>query len=154
MSNSEGIQVLVRAALICVACDIPASRKVSGFVGRTALHACSNCLKSFPTSTFGEKPDYTGSDHNNWPVRNIDAHRPHASRHRDAIIKAQTKVIERNNGCRYSILIELPHFDVIRFTVIDPMHHLLLGSAKHMMSIWTTLGTIDTSVFKNSSEGR
>ena len=38
----QGSQVVVRAALTCTACDIPAARKVSGFVGHNALHGCSN----------------------------------------------------------------------------------------------------------------
>ncbi len=33
MKGANGINVLVRGALICVACDIPAARKVCGFLG-------------------------------------------------------------------------------------------------------------------------
>lgn len=36
METSDGVQT-VRAALICVSCDIPASRKLVGFVGHSAL---------------------------------------------------------------------------------------------------------------------
>jgi hypothetical protein len=50
----------VRAALICNSSDVPACRKVAGFVGHAALKACSRCLKSFPTGSFGEKADYSG----------------------------------------------------------------------------------------------
>ena len=57
MSTNSGNSVLVRAALFCLACDIPASRKVSGFLSHSAYHGCSRCLKTFPTSTFGEKAD-------------------------------------------------------------------------------------------------
>ena len=39
--------VLVRCALLCVACDIPASRKVCGFLGHSATLGCSNCMKQF-----------------------------------------------------------------------------------------------------------
>ena len=147
MPTHTGVQVLVRAALLCVACDIPAARKVSGFVGHNAFHACSRCLKSFPTDSFGEKPDYTGSDRSNWPTRTIDAHRLHASRHKEAKTSSQKKLIEREHGCKYSVLLELPYFDVIRFTVVDPMHNLLLGTAKHVMSVWTTLGILEKSQF-------
>ena len=34
-------------------------------------------------------------------------------------------------GCRYSVLLKLPYVDPIRMTLIDPMHNLFLGSAKH-----------------------
>lgn len=40
--------------------------------------------------------------------------------------------MESELGCRYSILLELPYFDPIRMTIIDPMHNLFLGSAKHI----------------------
>lgn len=49
MKSASGANVMVHAALICTACDIPAS----GFVGQNAPHGCSKCLKAFPTSNFG-----------------------------------------------------------------------------------------------------
>ena len=39
--------VKVRCALLCVACDIPASRKVCGFLSHSANYGCSKCLKNF-----------------------------------------------------------------------------------------------------------
>ena len=47
-SESPIVKVLVRGALICAACDIPAARKVCGFKGHNANHGCSKCLKFFP----------------------------------------------------------------------------------------------------------
>ena len=38
-------------------------------------------------------------------------------------------------GCYFSILFERERFDAIRFTVIDPMHNLFLGTAKRMFQI-------------------
>lgn len=37
----------VRCALLCVACDLPAGRKVCGFLGHTAKYGCSRCYKEF-----------------------------------------------------------------------------------------------------------
>ena len=38
---------------------------------------------------------------------------------------------------KYSIITELSYFDPIRFTIIDPMHNLFLGTAKNVMKkIW------------------
>lgn len=39
-------------------------------------------------------------------------------------------------GARFSVLLLLPYFDVIRMTIIDPMHNLFLGTAKRMIYIW------------------
>ena len=147
MQSSTGISVIVRAALICTACDIPASRKVSGLVGHSAYRACSRCLKEFPTEQFGQKADYSGVDRNSWTPRLKVSHNEHAREHQNAKTSQQQKVIEREYGVRYSVLIELPYYDAIRFCVIDPMHNLLLGTAKHMIAVWTSTGIIEKSHF-------
>ena len=49
---------------------------------------------------------------------------------------AQQKKIEQEFGVRYSELCRLPYYDPIRCHLIDPMHCLLLGIAKHTLKIW------------------
>lgn len=115
MESALGTSVLVRSALLCTACDIPASRKVSGFVGHSAYRGCSRCLKAFPTESFGEKPDYTGTDRSTWTPRNMVSHHEQALKHKKSNTIDKQKKIERDHGCRYSVLIELPYYDVIRF---------------------------------------
>ena len=131
--------VLIRAALLCVACDIPAARKVCGFTGHNSFHACSRCFKEFPTAIFGEKPDYTGFDTSKWPPRSLKDHKKYAVRHLNSNTRTEQKQIEREHGCRYSVLLELPYFDPIRMCIVDPMHNLLLGTAKHMLTVWKEL---------------
>lgn len=138
---------MVRAALICTACDIPASRKISGFVGFTAYHACSRCLKIFPTAAFGETPDYSGFDRSKWPPRSLDSHFKSAEDYRNATTAKDRKIIERESGCRYSVLLELPYYNIVRCCVVDPMHNLLLGTAKRMLTVWKTTGVINESQF-------
>ena len=130
--------------LICNARDIPACRKVSGFVGHNGYRACSRCLKAFPTTTFGGKADYTGTDRSTWTCRSLPTHREFAIKHKKA-----TTPKKREQGCRYSALIGLPYFDVIRFFVVDPMHNLLLGTAKHVLSVWTATGVLQKSHFES-----
>lgn len=36
-------------------------------------------------------------------------------------------------GCRYSVLLDLPYFDPVKMLLVDPMHNLFLGTAKHFM---------------------
>lgn len=67
--------VIVRLALTCVACDLPAIRKVCGFVSYDALHGCSKCMKEFPTTVFGQSPDYSGYDRATWVNRDTSAHK-------------------------------------------------------------------------------
>ena len=47
-TESPKFRLLFRVALMCVACDIPAARKVCGFMGHGATLGCSRCLKEFP----------------------------------------------------------------------------------------------------------
>lgn len=49
LEDHYGRSLLVRAALLCCSCDIPASRKLCGFVGHDALMGCNECLLPFPT---------------------------------------------------------------------------------------------------------
>lgn len=39
--SSSGHQITLRVALSCISCDIPASRKVGGFLGHNARLGCN-----------------------------------------------------------------------------------------------------------------
>ena len=41
--------------------------------------------------------------------------------------------LQAASGIKYSSLIELPYPDPIRFTIVNPMHNLFLGTAKYLM---------------------
>lgn len=73
--QTDTTTVLVRSALLCVACDTPATRKVCGFTGHSSFHACLRCLKSFSTAFFGDKLDYTGFERSDWPPKDPELHR-------------------------------------------------------------------------------
>ena len=46
-------------------------------------------------------------------------------------------LLQTQTGVKYFVLIELSYFDAIRFTIVDPMHNLFLGTAKHTMkNLW------------------
>lgn len=62
----------VRCALLCVACDIPAGRKVGGFLGHSARLGCSRCYKQFPGSV--GSMDYSGFQRQNWCLRDGAKH--------------------------------------------------------------------------------
>ena len=49
--------------------------------------------------------------------------------------KSDLKRCEVQVGCWYSSLLKLPYFDPPAMLVIDPMHNLLLGIAKHFIKI-------------------
>lgn len=139
--------VIVRAALLCCSCDVPASRKVCGFVGHGACKGCSKCLLSFPTRSFGEKADYSNFDKSQWKPRTNEQHRNIADQYRSCKTRAAQIDIEREFGIRYTILLELPYFDVPRMCVIDPMHNLLLGTAKSITELWKSSSLLSSKHF-------
>ena len=44
---SSNYRKVIRCAVLCVACDLPAGRKLCGFLGHSARLRCSRCLKEF-----------------------------------------------------------------------------------------------------------
>ncbi|XP_023933297.1 uncharacterized protein LOC106175327 [Lingula anatina] len=125
----------VRAALLCAAADIPAARKLCGFLSHSATFGCSKCLKKFPGSVKDGK-DYSGFDKENWQARSKYQHSQAIRRLRKCKTKTSLKEMERSVGYRYTALSELEYFDTVRFHVVDPMHNLFLGTAKHIFKLW------------------
>jgi len=129
------IKKLVRCALLCICCDLPAGRKVCGFLGHAARYGCSKCGKSFEGSV--GQIDYSGFDRDTWPPRNVLEHRQVCQRLLSCCTKKDQHNIESNTGYRYSVLLKLLYFDSTRMLVVDPMHNLFLGTAKHVLkAIW------------------
>lgn len=121
----------IRCAVLCVAADMPASRKACGLFGHSATLGSSRCKKEFSGSV--GTMDYSGFDLESWPLRSKANHRTSI----DLILQATTKTarnkLESEHGCRYSVLLDLPYFDPIRMVIIDPMHKLFLGTARHIL---------------------
>ena len=128
----------LRAALLCNACDLPASRKVAGFVGHNALRGCSKCLKVFETPSFGERTFYGGYDRENWQPRTHEDHARAVQSHKTAKTAAEGYRIEREYGVKHSVLssLRLPYYNAIRHTIIDPMHNLFTGTAHKVLATW------------------
>lgn len=134
----------IRCALVSIACDLPAGRKVCGFLGHSAHFGCSRCWKEFPGSV--GSMDYSGFDRENWKARSGLEHLQLASEVRNMKTQSDVQKAESKAGCRYSCLLKLPYFDAPRMLIVDPMHNLFLGSAKHFMkSILIDGGVIPVS---------
>ena len=131
----DGSDRIVRCAVLCIACDIPAGRKICGLPWYTAHYACSRCKKYFP-GTFG-CIDYSGFNRNSWPPRTVSEHRSVATQIRRAGTLAEVEHIESRSGYHYSALLSLPYLDVSRMLIVDSMHNLFLGTSKRMIKkIW------------------
>ena len=126
----------VIAALLCVAADIPATRKACGFVGHSANRACSKCFKLF-IGGFGEKKDFSGFQNClSWPKRDRVSHNRNCERLKAAKSQSEYGRLSRLYGVHCSALCKLEYFDCVRFHVIDPMHNLFLGTSKYVFKLW------------------
>ncbi len=121
----------IRCALMCVSCDIPAGRKICGFLGHSARLGCSRCLKEFP-GTVGSM-DYSGFDRYGWKERTMRDHNAKAFSIQTLNTVTAIESAESRNGCRFSELLLLPYFDAPKMLVIDPMHNLFLGITKYFL---------------------
>lgn len=136
----------VRCALICVTCDLPAGRKVCGFLSYNARYGCSRCLKSFPGSV--GSMDYSGFDPPSWTPRTREAHLAAISKILDSNTKAGIAKAESESGYRHSILLKLSYFHPAKMLIIDPMHNIFLGTGKHILKhVWLDLKLIEDSQF-------
>ena len=141
MVGHAGLQIIpqcFRAALLCVACDIPASRKVCGFTSHRSRMGCNKYTEAFGVGGVGVPNDYLGFE--NCRSRNIIEHRRQIEEILSNTTQETRSATESLYDARYSQLLRLPYFDYVCFTVVDPMHNLFLGTAKHLVEVWLQLG--------------
>ena len=133
---------IIRCALFCVGCDLPAGRKTCEFLSYTANLGCSRCYCNFGTGQFG-KQNYSGFDRTSWILRNNLKHREDVKCTLVHSSKTERQRKESQLGCCYSCFLQLPYFDAVRMLIIDPMHNLYLGTAQYIFNvIWLKGGVI------------
>lgn len=118
----EGVHV--GAALLNAAADIPAARKLCGFMGHNARLGCSKCLKQFKGAV--GTMDFGGFG--NCPKRTVAEHRRYAGKLNKCKSFTELKKMESQCGYRYTSLLKLPYFDTVRYHIVDPMHNLFMSS--------------------------
>ena len=107
VTTPYGIFLSVKVALSCVACDIPASRKVCGFLGHSAALGCNKCLKKFINHADGSR-DYSGHDQQQWIKHDCITHRQYVQEIAKETTKTGISQSESNYGVRFSVLLCLP----------------------------------------------
>ena len=60
----------------------------------------------------------------------LSVHVQKATEARHARTATEYRALERSYGCKYSVLFELPCFDIVRYHVVDPMHNFVLRFGK------------------------
>ncbi|OAD70050.1 hypothetical protein PHYBLDRAFT_102474, partial [Phycomyces blakesleeanus NRRL 1555(-)] len=119
--------VRVRAALMVVACDMPAARNTSGFTSHNSTCACYKCNRHFSRLENGVNVDFRGFDFPRWVHRDGVENRLYAEEWESASTPSERHRLEVENGVRWSQLHRLGYLDLVRGTIIDPMHNLFLG---------------------------
>ena len=112
----EGIEIdlspdgpkIIRGALLCIASDLPATRKLCGFASHAASLGCSKCLKRFPSKE--NKLDFSGFERNQWILRDLVNHRTVSELYKHAKPKSQQEALLKAHGVKYSVLLQLPYF--------------------------------------------
>lgn len=100
-------KVKIRVALSGVVCDLPATRKVCGFLGVNANKGCSKCLHKLATPSFGSKPDYSGYNCSTWEPRTCSHHYSKCIEAKNSKTATERSRIEKKNGAHYSELLRL-----------------------------------------------
>jgi hypothetical protein len=124
----------VRAILVPVVADMPAPRQAVGFASPTATFFCTLCNLKIQ--------DIENLDKRTWPERDVVEHGRVARRWRDAQTTQEQEALFKSHGIRWSPLLELPYWNPILFTAIEPMHvfdvGLLQNHCRHVWGIDTT----------------
>ncbi|OAD74081.1 hypothetical protein PHYBLDRAFT_111853, partial [Phycomyces blakesleeanus NRRL 1555(-)] len=124
---------VICAALMMVACNIPAARKTSGFTAHNNTCACFKCNRHFTCLDSTNKVDFRGFKESEWCRHNCEENRLHAEEWKNTVTISERQHLKIDNGVQWSQLHHLGYFDLVRGTIIDPMHNLFLGTAKRMM---------------------
>ena len=123
VSNQCG-QVRVGVALTGMGCDLPAVRKSVWFSRSFSWPWLLEVFTSVYIQHLRPKARLFCLQH----IRKV------AKKYDMAKTKCNKQSIATNLGVRSFVLLRLPYFNPIRFHVLDPMHNLLLGTAKRMMT--------------------
>ena len=145
---SDSVNAVFKCALLGVACDLPAARKTCGFLSHSANLGCSRCYQKFSRG-FGLRSCYGNFERDVWLLRTNTKHRSDVKKTLQCTSKTEKTKKEAELGCRYTSLLDLPYFLPIQMLLIDPMHNLFLGTAKHVArDLWVGKSILSSSAIR------
>jgi hypothetical protein len=125
----DGQKFKVKMIMSC--CDLPASRKMLGFVAHNATIPCSFCKHIFPRfeipnssagENFSSKPNFCGLDYKNSGAKSHNELKESAKSYKCAPTQKMRDAIEKDFGYTHSPFIDLNYLDIINVQTIDGMH--------------------------------
>jgi hypothetical protein len=129
-----------RVAMLSVAADVPAGRKLCGIVSHSSPRGCSRCDCCYeteknpnggPPKIRWDKP--IGAEDGIFPDRKREDHKMASDQWRRAKTKNERNLITKNTGYRWTPFFILEYFDPVRMTVLDPLHNLWEGLFKDLL---------------------
>jgi hypothetical protein len=126
--DPNSLPQLIRAALLALVTDMPASKKVSGSLSHTADAFCSLCDM--------KKADMANLDMDSW-----DKYQRTCQDHRSAgfawvnATGTVRRTLAKATGIRFSELLRLPYWDPTTQVAVDVMHNLFLGIIKRHYTV-------------------
>lgn len=138
----------IHAVLLMINADIPACRKVAGFLGHASAFACNFCDRRFDMIEGKVDCRSNYNDFDNWNLRTKEKNFEAATRWLNQKTPADRKAIEDETGTRYSAFHRLHYFDVLKQCPPDPMHCLLLGTGLRMVREWKNCGILSNQQLK------
>lgn len=129
--NASKVPTRIYGFLHSVVCDLPAARVTCGFASYNAHFGCTCCdvvtnsnfsLEHMRSVEYEEHPK-TNAMHR---ARGIAWSQIDDEKEREKYVRRP----DGSRGSRYCALMEVNHFDLVRGTVIDPMHNMSLGVSK------------------------
>ena len=119
----------VRAILVPIVSDMLAARQAGGFASPTATKFCTCCDLNIQ--------NIENLDKSTWPRRDVVQQIRLAKSWRDAESLVEQETLFRKYGIRWSALLDLPYWNPVLFTAIEPMHVFDTGLLQtHCRQVW------------------
>ncbi|KAI9462589.1 hypothetical protein HD554DRAFT_2041166 [Boletus coccyginus] len=123
--NVQGVRVrgrVVRSAVACVVCDLPAAQKIAQLASHSNYFYCNVCHCK-DRKTLGRTDFHSDC----WQLRDKDSMRCQAVTYKNTSSAAEQDKLFASNGVRWSPLWKLPYWDPAHQLVVDAMHCILEG---------------------------
>lgn len=128
--------LLTKGAMIPLVCDMLAARQLCGLGSATSTWFCTFCFLPIQ--------EIENLDKSSWPPRDLGEQIKHARCWRDCVSEEDREEIFKAWGVRWSVLLDLPYWNPILFSVLDSMHAAYLGlSHSHSRKFWQINITIE-----------
>lgn len=124
--------VMVAARVIPLIADLPAIRKVAGFLSHAAKPFCSFCKCLHD--------NLEDLDFGNWMPRDGIEVRNQAEEWKGAITVSAKEALAKKTGVRWTPLHDLPYWDPVKHVVLGFMHNFLEGVLQHQLRILWGIG--------------